>query len=96
MECCGRADDRADQSLAGGLDLHGRPLQHQLTRLFVVAGLVWLSIMIVITSGDYATRHWDYHPQPWGHTKDQNTKPIDKGPLNRRLPALPYSRGSTR
>jgi cytochrome c oxidase subunit IV len=41
-----------------------------LTRLFVVAGLVWLTIMILITSSDYATRQWDYHPQPWGKTKD--------------------------
>ncbi len=49
----------------------------KLTRLFVVAGLVWLTLMIIITSSDYATRQWDYHPQPWGHTKDQNTKPIE-------------------
>ena len=42
----------------------------KLTRLFVVAGLVWLSIMIIITSGDYATRQWDYQPQPWSHGKD--------------------------
>lgn len=38
-----------------------------LTRLFVVAGLVWLSIMIVITSSDYVTRSWDYNPQPWSN-----------------------------
>ena len=48
----------------------------KLTRLFVVAGLVWLTIMIIITSGDYATRQWDYQPQPWGHGKDQNVQPI--------------------
>jgi cytochrome c oxidase subunit 4 len=36
-----------------------------MTRLFVVAGLVWLTIMIVITSGDYATRRWDYQPKSW-------------------------------
>ncbi len=36
-----------------------------MTRLFVVAGLVWLTIMIVITSGDYTTRSGDYHPAPW-------------------------------
>ncbi len=41
-----------------------------LTRLFVVAGLVWLSIMILITSSDYMTRHYDYQPQPWENTKD--------------------------
>jgi cytochrome c oxidase subunit 4 len=38
-----------------------------LTRLFVIAGLVWLSIMIAITSSDYATRPWDYHAQPWAN-----------------------------
>jgi cytochrome c oxidase subunit 4 len=36
-----------------------------MTRLFVVAGLVWLMIMIVITSGDYATRRYDYQPKSW-------------------------------
>jgi cytochrome c oxidase subunit IV len=42
----------------------------RLTKLFVVAGLVWLTIMIFITSGDYATRPWDYHPHPWAAGKD--------------------------
>ena len=41
-----------------------------MTRLFVVAGLVWLTIMIVITSGDYATRRWDYHPPQWSNGSD--------------------------
>jgi hypothetical protein len=41
----------------------------RMTRLFVVAGLVWLSIMILITGGDYLTRGWDYQPQPWGNVK---------------------------
>ncbi len=45
----------------------------KLTRLFVVAGLVWLGMMILITSGDYQTREWDYHPHPWGQTKDMGT-----------------------
>jgi cytochrome c oxidase subunit IV len=36
-----------------------------LTRLFVVAGLVWLFIMILITYSDYGTRHWTYQPKPW-------------------------------
>lgn len=40
-----------------------------LTRLFVVAGLVWLSIMVVITYSDYSTRQWTYQAQPWSHTK---------------------------
>ena len=36
-----------------------------LTKLFVVAGLVWLFIMILITYSDYGTRHWTYQAQPW-------------------------------
>jgi len=40
-----------------------------LTRLFVVAGLVWLSIMMLITFSDYRTRNWTYQAQPWSHTK---------------------------
>lgn len=41
----------------------------RMTRLFVVAGLVWLTIMILITGADYLTRGWDYIPQPWGNVK---------------------------
>ena len=40
-----------------------------LTRLFVVAGLVWLSIMIMITFSDYHSRNWTYQPQSWSQTK---------------------------
>ena len=40
-----------------------------MTRLFCIAGLVWLTIMIVITTGDYATRRYDYHPQQWNKTE---------------------------
>lgn len=40
-----------------------------LTKLFVVAGLVWLSIMILITFSDYTSRPWTYQPQPWSNTK---------------------------
>jgi len=40
-----------------------------LTRLFVIAGLVWLSIMILITFSDYNSRSWTYQAQPWSHTK---------------------------
>ncbi len=36
-----------------------------LTKLFVVAGLVWLGIMILITFSDYSTRSWTYQAQPW-------------------------------
>jgi len=38
-----------------------------LTKLFVVAGLVWLTIMILITSSDYVSRSWTYQAQPWSH-----------------------------
>jgi cytochrome c oxidase subunit IV len=40
-----------------------------LTRLFVVAGLVWLSILILITYSDYNSRSWTYQAQPWSQTK---------------------------
>ncbi len=40
-----------------------------LTRLFCVAGLVWLSIMILITFSDYTSRNWTYQAQPWSHSK---------------------------
>lgn len=40
-----------------------------LTRLFVVGGLVWLSIMILITFSDYNSRNWTYQGQPWSQTK---------------------------
>ncbi|MBV9501066.1 MAG: cytochrome C oxidase subunit IV family protein [Acidobacteriaceae bacterium] len=38
-----------------------------LTKLFVVAGLVWLGIMILITASDYNTRNWTYQPMPWAN-----------------------------
>lgn len=40
-----------------------------LTRLFVVAGLVWLMIMIFLTASDYNSRSWTYQPQPWSNHK---------------------------
>jgi len=40
-----------------------------LTRLFCIAGLVWLSIMILITFSDYTSRQWTYQAQPWSHSK---------------------------
>ncbi len=40
-----------------------------LTKLFVVAGLVWLGIMILITSSDYTSRTWTYQAQPWSQNK---------------------------
>jgi cytochrome c oxidase subunit IV len=40
-----------------------------LTRLFCVAGLVWLSIMIIMTITDYSTRGWTYQAAPWSHSK---------------------------
>ncbi|MBV9303113.1 MAG: cytochrome C oxidase subunit IV family protein [Acidobacteriaceae bacterium] len=40
-----------------------------LTKLFVVAGLVWLGIMLLITASDYKSRNWTYQGQPWSQTK---------------------------
>jgi cytochrome c oxidase subunit 4 len=44
-----------------------------LTRLFCVAGLVWLSIMILITYSDYSSRSWTYQAQPWSTNKAAGT-----------------------
>lgn len=41
----------------------------QLTKLFVVAGIVWLMILVFITYSDYSSRGWQYQPKPWNHTK---------------------------
>ncbi len=38
-----------------------------LTRLFVVADVVWLFIMILTTSSDYSTRAWTYQAKPWAN-----------------------------
>ena len=40
-----------------------------LTKLFVIAGLVWLSILIVLTYTDYTSRNWIYQARPWSQTK---------------------------
>ena len=39
-----------------------------LTKLFVVAGLVWLGIMLLLTLSDYNSRHWTYQARPWSQT----------------------------
>ena len=44
-----------------------------LTKLFCVAGLAWLSIMILLTFSDYHTRSWTYQPQPWSTNKAGGT-----------------------
>lgn len=36
-----------------------------LTKLFVVAGLFWLAILMVLTFSDYLSRAWLYSPGPW-------------------------------
>ena len=45
----------------------------QLTKLFCVAGLVFLSILLLITFSDYSTRDWTYQPQPWATNKALGT-----------------------
>ena len=40
-----------------------------LTKLFVIAGLVWLSILVLLTFSDYTSRNWIYQPKPWNHPK---------------------------
>jgi cytochrome c oxidase subunit 4 len=51
----------------------------QLTKLFCVAGLVFLSILLLITFSDYSSRRWTYHPKPWAQNASEGTsKFIDK------------------
>lgn len=38
-----------------------------LTKLFCIAGLVWLTILILITFSDYSSRSWTYQAQPWSN-----------------------------
>ena len=40
-----------------------------LTKLFVVAGIGWLLILVFITYSDYTSRGWQYQARPWNHTK---------------------------
>jgi len=40
---------------------YGNPL----SKLFWVAGLLWLSILLVFTMNDYLTRGWQLQPQGW-------------------------------
>ena len=43
----------------------------KLTRLFVVAGFVWLMILIVLTLSDYKTRDWKPAQSVWHQTTTQ-------------------------
>ena len=38
-----------------------------LNRLFVIAGVTWLSFLFLLTFADYTTRSWQYQPHAWGH-----------------------------
>ena len=45
----------------------------QLTKLFCIAGLVFLSILLLITFSDYSSRSWTYHAKPWATNKSLGT-----------------------
>jgi cytochrome c oxidase subunit 4 len=38
---------------------------HPLSKLFWVAGLLWLAILLTFTMNDYLTRGWQLQPQGW-------------------------------
>ena len=40
----------------------------KLTWAFVAAGFFWLVILLALTSGDYASRDWEYNPRSWEAT----------------------------
>jgi cytochrome c oxidase subunit 4 len=45
----------------------------QLTKLFCVAGLVFLSILLLITFSDYSSRGWTHHAKPWANNPSLGT-----------------------
>ena len=55
---------------------HGHPL----SKLFWVAGLLWLSILLTFTMNDYLTRGWQLQPQGW--TGSQTTETHGSEPLS--------------
>jgi cytochrome c oxidase subunit 4 len=36
-----------------------------LTKLFVLAGMLWFAILIALTTSDYFTRAWQVRPEGW-------------------------------
>jgi cytochrome c oxidase subunit 4 len=45
----------------------------QLTKLFCIGGLVFLSILLLITFSDYSSRSWTHHAKPWATNKALGT-----------------------
>jgi cytochrome c oxidase subunit 4 len=45
----------------------------QLTKLFCVGGIVFLTILLFFTFSDYGTRGWTYHSQPWADNPARGT-----------------------
>jgi cytochrome c oxidase subunit 4 len=51
----------------------------QLTKLFCVAGIVFLTILLCFTFSDYGSRSWTYHAKPWATNASKGTsKFLDK------------------
>jgi cytochrome c oxidase subunit IV len=46
-----------------------------LTKLFCIAGIVWLGILILITFSDYSSRTWTYHAKPWSNAPSAQPVP---------------------
>jgi cytochrome c oxidase subunit 4 len=44
-----------------------------LTKLFVVAGLFWMGLLVLLTFSDYVSRHWLPVPEAWstGHERSR-------------------------
>jgi cytochrome c oxidase subunit IV len=51
----------------------------QLTKLFCVAGLVFLTILLCFTFSDYGSRSWTYHGKAWSDNASKgNSKFLSK------------------
>ena len=46
-----------------------------LTKLFVIAGMVWFAILIALTTSDYFTRAWQSNPEGWVGIEESTPDP---------------------
>ncbi len=52
---------------------------HPLSKLFWVAGLLWLAILLTFTMNDYLTRDWQVQPKGWTGSPIVETPSSEQG-----------------
>lgn len=48
----------------------------KLTKVFVLAGLFWVGILLTLTSSDYISRHWLPESGSWGEPSNNANPPV--------------------